>query len=222
MDIPQVAPQSVSELPSQPVFNGTVKDEPQTSVHAQPAENGQDESDDALYSMSMHERLKLEKRRAAQNAEKSFSLTASATVTKEEFPAPNTRKRKKAPAGKAVKKRKVEKPAEDNDIYIVESIISVRSEGDPIVTGQPLLGKSALLMVHPGDLQSDNIKKRYLVHWEGYGDAGRTWEPEEHLSSAKLMLKEFWKRRVAARKKVGAAMRLVCALARWRVRVRKK
>ena len=34
--------------------------------------------------------------------------------------------------------------------------------------------------------------RQYLVHWKGYDDDSDTWEPEENVSNAQLLVDQFW------------------------------
>ena len=33
--------------------------------------------------------------------------------------------------------------------------------------------------------------RQYRVQWKGYGNSARTWEPEENLRSASMMIDEY-------------------------------
>ena len=41
------------------------------------------------------------------------------------------------------------------------------------------------------DSRYKNRRLEYLVHWKGYDDSDRTWEPREHLSHAKDVVRDF-------------------------------
>ena len=46
---------------------------------------------------------------------------------------------------------------------------------------------------------------QYYVHWKGYGEGERTWEPHYNLTHAKQLVKQFHKERPEAPKRISAA-----------------
>jgi Chromo (CHRromatin Organisation MOdifier) domain len=45
-------------------------------------------------------------------------------------------------------------------------------------------------------------KLEYLVHWKGYGDEDRTWEPEANLENCRDLVQDYHKRKPSAPRKL--------------------
>ena len=54
------------------------------------------------------------------------------------------------------------------------------------------------------DMRKRRNRTEYLVHWKGYGEADRTWEPIKNLGNARNLIKEFHEQRSKRR---GAKLR---------------
>ena len=44
------------------------------------------------------------------------------------------------------------------------------------------------------DFRNKNGVKEFLVHWKGYPETERTWEPETNITNAKQLLKAYKRR----------------------------
>lgn len=51
------------------------------------------------------------------------------------------------------------------------------------------------ILDHRDRVYKRKLRKKYLVHWKGFGPEHNTWEPESNLSNCSDLLSEYWLQR---------------------------